>query len=72
MKEVLLEIKKRIENFGYHHYIVQQGKLPRQSYTIGLNEQLKFELVTGGLAYFENEQDLEIIFENIINALLKD
>lgn len=72
MNDILNEIKNRIQKHGHHRYIVKQGIVPRYTYTIGLNDQFGFELVMSGSMAFETNKELEIIFNNIIQALLKN
>ncbi|MCH6200354.1 hypothetical protein MMU07_12250 [Aquiflexum sp. LQ15W] len=72
MKDIFIEIKNRIDKYGYHRYLIKPHKTPRYSYTIGLLNSLGFELLLGGAIFYENTDDLELIFKGIINVLLKD
>jgi hypothetical protein len=72
MKDILIEIKNRIEKYGYHRYLVKSFKTPRYSYTIGLYNSLGFELLFGGVIFFEKNDELEVIFKGIIKVLLKN
>jgi hypothetical protein len=72
MKDIFIEIKNRIEKYGYHRHLVKPVKTPRYSYTIGLLNNLGFELLLGGAIFFENNDELEVIFKGIIKVLLKD
>jgi hypothetical protein len=72
MKNALLEIKKRIADYGFHRYIVKQSITPRYSYTIGLSESIGFELILGGAMFYEENQILESIFNRIIEKIKKD
>jgi Domain of unknown function (DUF4262) len=61
-KKALALIKRNIEEYGFHIYIVSAGSSPRFAYTIGLRESLGAELVlAGGFFYEKSDQILEIL-----------
>lgn len=72
MKDDLIVIKKNIEKYGYHRYVVKQNLTPRFSYTIGLIESLGYELILCGSIYFETFEQLDEIFDETIKILLRD
>ncbi len=72
MKDILVSIKNRIDKYGFHRYIVNQRTTPRYTYTIGLKDNIGFELILGGSMFFETNEELDIIFEFIIKSLTQD
>lgn len=54
-------IKKNIQQFGYHTYVVIGGAIPRFAYTIGLRETIKSELVIAGAIYYTGNEVKKII-----------
>ena len=57
----LEKIKRNIEAFGLHVYVVRSAQVPRFAYSIGLTETLGHELVFAGGAYFSFKEAGTII-----------
>ncbi len=72
MKQALQNIEGIISKYGFFRYYVMADTTPRFSYTIGLTESIGFELIVGGMMYFETNEALEVVFNAIIEALRKD
>lgn len=66
--QMLDKIRKNINKYGFHQYIIMGGTIPRYSYTIGLNETLGAELVLAGAIYYSGDDVTKII--NGVNNFL--
>lgn len=60
-KKIARSIESNIEKYGFHVYDVLGGPLPPWLYTIGLSEQVGFELIFAGGLYFQNGERSEIV-----------
>lgn len=72
MNQVLKDIEIVIKQYGYFRYNVIQDLTPNYSYTIGLTDRLGFELVAGGMNYFQSDEEVQNIFDLIIDKLFID
>lgn len=72
MNQVLKNIKEIIKKHGFFRYNVLQETTPRYSYTIGLTKSIGFELILGGMMYFESDEEIELIFNTISEELIKN
>jgi hypothetical protein len=72
MKQVLKDIAIVIKKHGYFRYNITQDLTPNYSYTIGLTDKVGFELVSGGMNYFEEDNNLQYIFDSIVDGILKN
>lgn len=61
MNQVLKDIEIVIKQYGYFRYNVIQDLTPNYSYTIGLTDRLGFELVAGGMNYFQSDEEVQNI-----------
>ncbi|RQO65400.1 hypothetical protein DBR40_23900 [Pedobacter sp. KBW01] len=66
-KEFLNIIRTNIDKNGYHITLVNGGQHPDFSYSIGLTEELGFELIMAG--GFNSVKDNEVVFDHVISRL---
>lgn len=71
MKQVLKDIEKVIKEYGYFRYNVIKELTPDYSYTIGLTDKLGFELIVGGMCFFQTNNQLQFIFDSIAEQLFE-
>jgi hypothetical protein len=61
--EAFESIRKNIDAYGYHIYLIAGGALPRFIYTVGLSDALGAELVLAGGAFYERDEAKHIVGE---------
>ncbi|MFC5863517.1 DUF4262 domain-containing protein [Acidicapsa dinghuensis] len=67
-ERALNQIRENIARNGHHIYVVSGGSCPRFAYTIGLSEQVSFELILAG-AILYLYKDVNQIINNIAREL---
>ncbi|MEM1408182.1 MAG: DUF4262 domain-containing protein [Bacteroidota bacterium] len=63
-------IRSNIEDYGYHLYIVNSPTEPRYAYTIGLTQEIGFELIFAGGIFFM-KKEVEKIIHLVAQDLIK-
>lgn len=59
--DFIKKIQSNIEKFGCHIYLILGSSSPRTIYTIGLNHELRYELIFAGAAFYSNDEAVEIV-----------
>jgi hypothetical protein len=69
-KRAIRAIRRNIQGHGHHIYDVRGGPLPPWSYSIGLSEQIGFEVIFAGGLYFD-EPERPAILDGCIERMTK-